>query len=143
MIVDYRRVAPPAEPADIERLCQRIGHVLPDDYRDYLLSQDGGRLMDNNEAVKEIFGVRNDAPDWANMWDKLDTFHGRVPAWLLPVAQDEYGNLFAISLRDGDFGSVWFWDHEEEADEGEPPSLENIEPKAPDWNTFLRDLRSI
>jgi cell wall assembly regulator SMI1 len=143
MTVGYRRQGQPASEADVQRLEQRIGSRLPEAYRAYLLRQDGGRLQDNTDAVKEIFGIRDDAPDWANLWDKLDVFHGRVPAWLLPVAQDEYGNLFAISLRDSDRGSVWFWDHEEEADEGEPPSEDNIELRAADWDQFLQQLQPI
>jgi SMI1 / KNR4 family (SUKH-1) len=143
MAVTYRREAPPASPADVERLERRIGRELPTDYRDYLLGQDGGRPVGNDEALKEIFGVREDAPEWSNMWDKLDIFADRVPLWLLPVAQDEYGNLFALSLREQDFGSVWFWDHEEEADEGEPPSEENIEQRAGSWTAFLAGLETV
>jgi cell wall assembly regulator SMI1 len=141
MAVTYRREAPPATLADVDRLEERIGQELPNDYRSYLLHQDGGRLADNDQAVKVIFGVREDAPDWSNMWDKLDIFEDRVPEWLLPVAQDEYGNLFAVSLRDEDRGSVWFWDHEEEADEDEPPSEDNIEQRAASWTEFLASLQ--
>ncbi|MEV4416516.1 SMI1/KNR4 family protein [Catellatospora sp. NPDC049609] len=141
MAVTYKREAPPAPESDVARLEHRIRRSLPADYRAYLLNQDGGRPITNDKAVKEIFGIREDAPDWANMWDKLDIFHGRYPAWLLPVAQDEYGNLFALSLREQDFGSVWFWDHEEEADEGEPPSEDNIEKWADSWTEFLASLQ--
>jgi cell wall assembly regulator SMI1 len=141
MAVGYRRQAPAASEVDVERLAQRVGHALPSSYRSYLLTQDGGRLVDNSEAVKEIFGIGPEAPDWANLWDKLDVFRGRVPAWLLPVAQDEYGNLYAISLRDSDSGSVWFWDHEEEADEDEPPTEDNLTLKSPSWLDFLANLQ--
>jgi cell wall assembly regulator SMI1 len=142
MAVAYRQQQPPASPDLIERLEQRIGRPLPTSYRDYLLRQDGGRLADNDEAVDTVFGL-GDVPDWASIWDKLDVLKDRVPAWLLPVADDAYGNLFAISLRDEDSGTVWFWDHEEEADEGEPPSENNIEIKARDWQTFLDGLRPL
>ena len=99
--------------------------------------------MDNNhEAVKTIFGLGS-VPDWASMWEVLQVYHDRVAVWLLPVAQDEYGNLFAISLRREDFGSVWFWDHEEEADEGEPPTEKNIEYKAANWLSFLDSLQPL
>lgn len=141
MPVSYRREAPPATPADVERLEQRIGHELPPDYRNYLLTRDGGRLQDNDQALKVVFGVREDAPDWAKMFNKLDVFHGRHPDWLVPVAQDEYGNLFALSVRDQDYGSVWFWDHEEEADEDEPPSEDNIELRASSWTEFMLSLQ--
>jgi hypothetical protein len=74
------------------------------------------------------------------MWQKLDIYAERVPDWLLPVASDALGNLFAVSLRDQDRGSVWFWDHEREADEDEPPTETNLRRKAADWRTFLESL---
>lgn len=139
MAVEYRRREPPAGPEQLRRLAERIGVPLPASYREYLLEQDGGRLAPNNEAVKTVFGL-GDVPDGSNMWRKLTTYAGRVPNWLLPVASDEYGNLFAVSLRQQDNGSVWFWDHEEEADEGEPPSEENIAYKGEDWPGFVAGL---
>jgi hypothetical protein len=139
--VGYRRPAGPAPAEDIERLEQRVGRPLPGSYKDFLRRQDGGQLQDNNEAVNEIFGVGPDAPDWANMWKKLDTYAGRLPTWLLPVASDGAGNLFALSLRDRDKGSVWFWDHEREADEDEPPADDNIAQRAADWRGFLESLQ--
>lgn len=142
MAVGYVRREAPARPELVARLEAQLGHPLPDDYRDYLLTQDGGRLADNDEAVINVFGL-GEVPDWTSMWNKLETFHDRVPAWLLPVAQDAYGNLFAISLRPSDFGSVWFWDHEEEANEGEPPTEDNIQFKAPSWTGFLEGLRAL
>jgi hypothetical protein len=140
MAVGYSDPEPPADPALIERLEQQLGRPLPASYRRYLEQQDGGRLEENSEVVDEIFGLGDDVPDFARMWDVLETFDGRVPSWLLPVARDVYGNLFTISLRDSDQGSVWFWDHEEEADEDEPPSEENVTYKATDWLTFLDGL---
>jgi cell wall assembly regulator SMI1 len=142
MIVKYLRREPPAAPELLDRLEQRIGRPLPASYRDYLLRQDGGRLESNDGAVNTVFGVGN-VKDWASIWRALAAFDQRVPAWLLPVARDECGNLFAVSLRDEDLGSVWFWDHEEEADEDEPPSEDNIERRAPDWPGFLGALRPV
>ena len=139
MPVPYRRQEPPAAPELIDQLEQRIGRALPAGYRAYLAGQDGGRLADNDHAAKTVLGV-GEVPEWASMWDTLRTYEGRVPSWLLPVADDEYGNLFAVSLRPDDLGTVWFWDHEDEADEGEPPSEDNITIKAPDWQTFLDSL---
>src|SRR5262245_46828633 len=98
MTVTYLREALPASEQDIQRLEESLGRPLPDAYRSYLLGRNGGRLAPNTDAVKLVFGVGADAPDWANLSKKLTVFAGRVPAWLLPVAQDEYGNLYAISL---------------------------------------------
>jgi cell wall assembly regulator SMI1 len=140
MAVGYRRREPPATPDLIDRLEQRLGQRLPTSYRDYLAAQDGGRLLDNNEVVTDVFGL-GEVPDWCSLWKVLVTYDHRLPSWLLPVARDAFGNLFAVSLRGQDQGSVWFWDHEEEQpDEDEPAWEENIEPKADDWLTFLDEL---
>lgn len=142
MTVGYRRIEPPAPEERVDELERRIGAALPDDYRAYLIGQDGGRLDDNDRAVKTVFGV-GDVPDWADLWHKIDIYAGRVPSWLLPVANDEYGNLFCLSLRESDRGSVWFWDHEEEADEDESPSEGNLTPGAANWSAFLASLRPV
>jgi cell wall assembly regulator SMI1 len=140
--VTYRDRRPPASAQLVARLEQYVGRELPLGYRDYLLEQDGGRLFDNSEAVKQILGL-GDVPEFASLWHELEVYADRVPYWLLPVATDEFGNLFAVSLRDEDNGSVWFWHHEEEADEDEPPTEDNIKLMAPDWPTFLAALRPV
>lgn len=140
MAIGYARRSPPADPALLDRLEQQIGRPLPAAYRAHLGAQDGGRFEDNDRALKQVFGVAEDLPSYQNIWAKLRTYEGRVPAWLLPFASDEYGNLFALSLRDDDHGAVWFWDHEGEDDESEPPSEENLTQVAPDLPGFLAAL---
>ena len=138
--VTYRDRRPPASTHFVARLERHVRRALPPAYRDYLLEQDGGRLCDNSEAIKQILGL-GDLPEFASLWHALEVYADRVPYWLLPVASDEFGNLFAVSLRDEDNGSVWFWDHEQEADEDEPPTEDNIKLMAPDWPTFLASLQ--
>jgi hypothetical protein len=140
--VTYRDRRPPASAHLVARLERRVGRELPPAYRDHLLEQDGGRPFDNSEALTQIFGL-GDVPEFASLWHKLEVYADRVPYWLLPVAADAFGNLFAVSLRDEDSGSVWFWDHEEEADEDEPPTEDNIKLTAPDWPTFLASLQPV
>ncbi|WP_412538613.1 SMI1/KNR4 family protein [Longispora sp. K20-0274] len=141
MNVEYRRTASPAPENKLAELDTQLPGVLPEDYRAYLLQQDGGRLTSNNEAVREIFGV-GDVPDYASIWAKIETYEGRVPAWLLPVAGDAFGNLFCLSLRDTDHGSVWFWDHEgEPEDDDDAPTEDNLTFKAKTWQEFLDSLR--
>src|SRR5262249_38883564 len=126
MAVAFSETGPPATEESIARLEQRIGHPLPPHYRDFLGQHDGGPLDLNNRSVNEVFGLGDGVPDFASVWNALDTYRDRVPVWLLPVASDSFGNLFAVSLRPDDRGTVWFWNHEAEADEGEPLTEENI-----------------
>ena len=51
---------------------------------------------------------------------------GRWPARFLAIAIDGFGNRFLLSLGMPDYGDVYFWDHEQEADEGEPPTEDNL-----------------
>jgi cell wall assembly regulator SMI1 len=141
MAVGYQRQEPPASPELVARLEERIGQALPPEYRNYLLAQDGGRLDNNNLSVNTIFGL-GDVPDWASLWGVLDTYRDRVPGWLLPVADDDGGNLYAVSLRAEDFGSVWFWDHEGEPEyEDDPATEDNIELVVSGWVRFLEGLQ--
>lgn len=142
MAVEYNEANPPASPEAISRLEQRAGQPLPEAYKAHLRQQDGGQLRTNSRAVNIVFGV-GDVPEWASMWDILETYRERVPEWLLPVADDAFGNLYALSLRPEDRGSVWFWNHELEADEGEPPTEENLKPAAADWASFIGSLEPV
>jgi cell wall assembly regulator SMI1 len=138
----YHEPQPPASPAAVDRLEQRIGRALPPPYRNHLLQQDGGRMDNNDRYVHTVFSVCAVKPI-ASIFSRLDTFAGRVPAWLLPVARDEGGNLFALSLRDDDYGTVWFWDHEYEADEGEDPTEDNITQVGENWDRFIQSLNPV
>ncbi|GIG55690.1 hypothetical protein Lfu02_00620 [Longispora fulva] len=140
MSVEFRRAEPPAPPEKLAELADRVGVALPDDYIEFLSQHDGGRMGNNNETVKMVFGV-GEVPDYASIWDALDTYDGRVPTWLIPAADDSFGNLFCLSIREQDVGSVWFWDHEQEADEDEPATEDNLTYKAKSWTEFLNQLR--
>lgn len=142
MAVPYYEPQPPAPPEAVDRLEQRIGRALPPSYRNHLLQHDGGRMDNNNRYLHTVFSVGAVKPI-ASIFSRLDTFAGRVPDWLLPVARDEGGNLFALSLRDTDYGSVWFWDHEYEAYEGEEPTEDNITRVSEDWETFMQSLNPL
>lgn len=134
MTVTYVHRFPPAAEGSVVQLEERIGHRLPPAYRDYLREQGGGRVENNAEALNTILGI-GDLPDWADIEYVLDLTQEMVPSWLFPVARDEYGNLYCLSLRDEDSGAVWFWNHEEE--DG------NLTLKAPDWCTFLESVEPL
>lgn len=143
MSVDFEEVYPPASKEEIEHLEGHLERRLPTEYRQFLEAHNGAWLGDNDQALEKLFSLRSDVPIFVSMWNKLNTFRDRVPVWLLPVGQNVYGNLFAVSLRDSDYGSVWFWDHEEEADEDEPATEENLELHAGTWMEFINSLQPV
>jgi len=120
---------PAPQPAitDAER---RLGHALPDEYTSFLCARNGGRPEANELPGDPAVGVtsflgagRTDDDDLVSVYD---AYRSRVPAGMLPIAHAEGGNLLCLSLRDHDYGSIFFWDHELESEEGEPATEENV-----------------
>ena len=126
---------------DIERSALRLGRPLPRDYRDFLLWTNGGRPVNNvcvaaGTDVHWIFGL-NEAPAWSSLWSTIDTYAGRLPADVMPVASDSGGNLFVLEST-GDAGRVLFWDHEAEFDrDGGGPAFVVV---ASGFAQFLEEL---
>lgn len=59
------------------------------------------------------------------------------PTWLVPLANDEGGNLFAYSIRNGEEGAIYYYVHE--FDYGEKPE-KYIKYLSKDIDTFLNSL---
>lgn len=64
----------------------------------------------------------------------------RTPA-MIPIADDPGGNLFVINVdKTGDFGKIYFWDHNNESD-GEPqPYYGNVHFIANSFCEFIGQL---
>ncbi len=108
---------------DLQRFERRLGLVLPEDYKAFLLLNNGGRttlyvLRAGNVGpviVNDFFGLDPGSP--LDLDDNVLSYKGRVPAGFLPFANDPGGNVFLLALADENRGSVFFWDHEREPQE--------------------------
>ncbi len=118
----------------IKRVEKLIGDPFPDDYRTFLLQTNGGdpeanrvETMDRVQSlrIRSFFGVVGQQRD-DDLLHNRDGYEGRLPAGVVAVADDDSGNLICLSLRSDDFGGVYLWDHEMEADEGCEPSFANM-----------------
>lgn len=96
---------------------------IPSPLADFLLEHNGGRLDDSyaapvgngtNTAGLTFFGVfaRKPKSGQRDLAARASIRDNRPAKWLTPFAEDVFGNLFAVSARTEDSGSVWFWDHE-------------------------------
>lgn len=63
-----------------------------------------------------------------------------MPETLLPIGHDSLGNLICLGVVGDDAGTVYFWDHEAEADEDEPPTWDNLSVIQPSFSAFLKSL---
>jgi hypothetical protein len=139
-VIELEEPRPPAPPealAEAERQLAELGRSLPPSYRAFLAEQDGGYPVRNtftfeqgaveqSSRVAAFLGVQPSAGG-----DLVETagLSGDLPAGLLAIAEDEFGNLICLPADDG---PVLFWDHEEE--------YGNVYEIAPDLNAFLDGL---
>ena len=142
------------EVASFER---SFGRALPADYRSFLERHNGGVPVPDHwhcgpvheepgfgwtppsVQVDRLFGLVTE-PTWASLAWAVRCYRGRIPEGLVPIADDPAGNVFCLDLTDADPGTVWYWDHENEAEEGEPAWRENLLPLAPSFSAFLDGL---
>lgn len=123
---------------------------LPNEYREFLLKYNFCKVDPKdfdftlpNENIEgssiDFFYGLNTNKD--NLYQSLrfaySTFQGRMPAVFKPIGSDPFGNQIIINLE---HGSIWFWDHEMEMDEGKEPTMENIYFITPNFNLFLNSL---
>lgn len=95
--------------------------TLPDDYRRFMLRNNGGFPSPDCVTFKEAgrrtatdvfcFQSIGDNRAWASMEWHLDSFAGRLPKDTLPIGHDSCGNLWLLSVGPETVGSVIFWDH--------------------------------
>ena len=103
----------------IGKIEARVGAPLPSDYRRFLLQSNGGvptpdvidveGLPGSPTDVQVFFGIGRSVESSCLDWN-LATLAGRLEAGLLPIACDSGGNVFCLSLRQPELGSVLYCD---------------------------------
>lgn len=129
---------------DIEDLEKTLQVNLPAQYRRFLIAYNGGVPVPDVVDVEGVpgsptdiqvfFGIDQAIESSDLIWN-WQTFSGRIPETLLPIACDSGGNLFCLSLSAGALGHVFFVDLEQE-------SL-NTYLVAEEFDTFLQKIRSL
>lgn len=94
---------------------------LPDDYRRFLLQNNGGFPTPDCVTFQEAgrktaadvlcFHAIGDTRPWADLEWHLKTFAGRLPKNTLPIGHDSCGNLWLLNVGPEHHGSIAFWDH--------------------------------
>lgn len=129
------------------RIDEVLGTSLPSEYRDFLLSQNGGVVDGSAHLPGDTTGasvrafLSIDAEDGTyDLSGCLNTYEDRYPQGFLPIAVDASSNLILLDTGYEEPGTIWFWDHEGEADEDEPPRTDNIVKIAKAFRAFFENL---
>lgn len=128
---------------------KKIGLSFPKDYKDFLVKYNGGipspanfDFYDKSDAstIRSFFLITKDRNNPESIDWTLRLYDGRLPTHFLPVASDLGDNLILLDCSVEARG-VFFWDHEEEADEDEEPTMDNMYYLSKSFENFLLCLR--
>jgi len=124
----------------IETIETNLEISLPKDYVDFILKNDGGKPESNivkykdeyskscEASVRYFYAFSFNKQQFTNIKYPISTYikENRIPKGYFPIACDCGGNLFCISTNENDYGSIYFWDHDIEVEEGEKPTMYNM-----------------
>jgi hypothetical protein len=144
-VISIKDTGTPLMATDIARLEHEIAGSLPEEYKRFLLANNGGvpeglasieieGLPGSPTDIQEFFGlgleIETNNIDWY-----LREIPERLPANSIPIAIDSGGGLFCLSYRGREMGQVTFKDLE-----GPDPG---VYPVAESFNYFLAKIRPV
>lgn len=146
LIHDSKGIVSEQELAALEK---QLGINLPNDYRDFLKKNNGGYpepdgfSFSNGEdgsSVDKFLEVSDSKT--ASLISYYNTYKNRIPKSYFPIAKDPGGNLILIEI-DHDGSGIYFWDHENESEDGDPPGMDNIYLVSSSFDEFINNLYEI
>jgi cell wall assembly regulator SMI1 len=149
MTPKIERSQKPTTDRQVRALEKSLKIRLPQDYRSFLLQNNGGKPDPDGFDVETINGPKANSrvgyflaihdgkqdsfEDYFNTYKVKAT---RIPAHLVPIAHDSKGNLICIAVTGRDVGAVHFWDKDDSVDDG----ADNCHLLAKNFDEFLNAL---
>lgn len=107
------RRGPEVTEAAVAAFERAIGTTLPEPYRAFVMSINGGRLAPENRRFSNRFVVNSmyslDDPDEARRLVGPGVRGEAATTELLPIAYDDVGNEISIAIAGEHRGEVWYW----------------------------------
>ena len=135
-----------AKKEDLDRIEQKYHVKIPSEIREHCLAYNGGYPenpvftdKNGNEYSVDLFIPVRDGKKrpMEKTLELLRADDDVIPDWLIPFAEEDWGNLFCFSVRESDFGAIYYYDHEFEY--GEDPE-EHITWLAESITAFINAL---
>ncbi len=147
MIREIQSPGKPLAEEDVAELERLIGRRLPDDYRAFLLANNGGMPVpdafpihgfpeEDEGEIQVFFGIGREVESSDLSWN-VNTFKERVPPNLLPIACNSGGDLICLSVSGDDVGAGLFWDS---TDERDAPGYENVYKISDTFKGFVESI---
>jgi hypothetical protein len=119
---------------------------FPQIYKEFLLLTNGGSpkksilSKDEEYEVRNFFGI---IPDYSyGLLERKKMYENRIPNNMFPIANNSGGDLFLMSVKGPDYGKIYFWDHNWEAEEGQEPNYSNLTLVADSFDEFINGLKN-
>jgi hypothetical protein len=149
------RRGPQVTDAQIRAFEQAFGHSLPDDYRQFLLDVNGGRLAKANcefdqGVVNRLFSLDDTEDDSRDLATRANWERASLPSPdLLFIGHDDGGNSLLLALAGEHRGEVWFilTDDDARPDDANPRvawhDRRDMRKLADSFEQFVRSLRPL
>jgi len=106
----------------IKALEKHVGHKLPDEYRNFLKTNNGGRPNPDcvrlhgvkgieNVAVESLLRLQPSKPEYDEITFQLEAWGEDLLQGHVPIAEGG-GDCITLSLEPKTFGAVYWWSHE-------------------------------
>lgn len=132
--------------SDLIEVESKIGYQLPEEYKSFLLKNNGGRPVldgvryenEHFDYVAFFYAIRGEMyhDDLAR---QISEHKDMIPGGYLPIGESPGGDVFCISLKEPNKGSIFHWDHEEANYDGQPWEY-NMTNLSPSLTAFLEEL---
>lgn len=106
---------PPVDKVSIESIEKKLGAKLPNTYREFLLTHNGGRpepcSFSRNVVVTHFYGVLPKAKNY-DLLEENKVMRQWLPKGMIAIADDPFGNAICLTLKGKNRGKLYLWDHE-------------------------------
>ena len=131
---------------DLIEVERKITYQLPEEYKLFLLKHNGGRPVldgvryenEHFDFVGYFYAIRGEMYH-DDLVRQIGEYKNLIPEGYLPIGESPGGDVFCISLKEPNKGSVFYWDHEEANYDGEPWEY-NMTNLSPSLTEFLKSL---
>ncbi|MDN8541951.1 SMI1/KNR4 family protein [Erwinia sp. DT-104] len=122
---------------------------LPDSYKDFLKKHNGGYPQpdgfdfadgSDGSSIDKFLEISSSKSE--SLIEYFRNYKDRIPENYFPIAKDPGGNLILIEINSGG-DNVYYWDHENEAEDGDKPGMDNMHLIASSFDNFLNNLYEI
>lgn len=134
---------------DLVNVEKQLKIKLPDSYRYFLKKYNGGYPQpdgfdfangEDGSSVDKFLEISDSKNE--SLIEYFNQYKNRIPKNYAPIAKDPGGNLILIGVN-GEKAEVYFWDHENEVDDGDIPGMDNMSLIASNFDDFINNLYEI